>query len=171
MEAGKYSGRIAKSKVDTTKNGCIQFVAALCLTKFEGDPLPAPYTPVAYMPLTKTNGERNTSQIDSIMAALGWNGVSLKELNAKDWSNIDIEAIMTWDEYNGQSKLRVSWINAPGSTPTLKPTDPKLIDEMDAFWNGKGQKPAAREVPAKAERNVTGDHNVVDEIPESEIPF
>jgi hypothetical protein len=166
MEAGKYQGHIVQSKVDTTRNGCVQFVAVLRLTRCEGVDLPAPYTPTAYMSLTKNDGSRNISQVDSLMAALGWDGVSLKKLHLTDWSSREIEAVIDWDEFNGTRKLKVKWLNAPGSVPTLKSTDPKLIDELEAFWGG-GKRPA----PRQAQPAPAAARSLVDDIPEEDIPF
>jgi hypothetical protein len=168
-EAGKYYGRILRSKVDVTRNGCVQFVAVLNLTRYEGEPLPVPFNPTAYLSLTKNNGERNIGQMNSLMAALGWDGVSLKVLNSTDWSNIDLDVIMKWDEFNGERKLKVAWINAVGSVQTLKETPPEVIDKLDAFWGGDA---SAKPEPRPAKASSAGPSGAfTDDIPEESIPF
>ena len=172
-EAGKYYGRIVRSKVDVTKGGGVQFVAVLNLTRYEGEALPVPFNPTAYIALTKNNGERNMAQINSLCAALLWNGVSLRELHSTDWSGIDLDVVMKWDEYKGERRLKVAWINAVGAVPTLKATPPEVIDKLEAFWGGDvSARPEPAPAPAPAKASSAGPSGAfADEIPEEDVPF
>lgn len=79
------------------------------------------------VPLTITDGEHAGTTITwfgnfgsdkateialKALRACGWAGNDLSDLTGID--TLEVDAVVEWEEYNGQSRMKVKWLNAPG---------------------------------------------------------
>lgn len=156
IQAGKYIGRIGECKVDASKNGVIQFVAACELRNIiisgNPEPLTVPQTINAYISLTKQDGSRNTAQMDALMAAFDWDGKSLRGLIGAATTDYDQQFVIVEEEYNGKVAPKVSWINKPGAGG-LKPVSESDLDRLESTWVRTGPRAApARQTPQRNAR-------------------
>lgn len=139
--AGRYRGHITASKVDRSRNGCIQFVARLSLASFldhagAWQPLDVPGGITAYLMLTTLRGEINIRQAEAIMDALSWDGNRLSDLHKTDWTGTELEAVVEHDtDDKGNARLVVSWLNPVGG---LRPTAPEVLEGLDEEWTRIG---------------------------------
>ena len=69
-----------------------------------------------YFYLEKKDGSLNTITIDSLKAALGWDGRDVFWLQEADLSEHAVQVKLAFEEYNGKTRLRVQYLNPYGST-------------------------------------------------------
>lgn len=69
----------------------------------------------AYITLEKSDGSMNTVNIDHLKASFGWDGVDPFWLQDNDLSQIQVQLTLENDTYNGKTKLKVQWIDPPGT--------------------------------------------------------
>ena len=147
IQAGKYLGRINECKVDASKNGVIQFVAACRLS--DPEPMQQPQAITAYISLTKQDGSRNQAQMDALMDAFDWDGKSLRGLIGAASVDRDLQFVIVEEEYNGKVQSKVAWINKPGAGG-LKPVSDSDLDKLESSWVRSGPRNApARPAPAR----------------------
>jgi hypothetical protein len=56
------------------------------------------------------------------LRSMGWRGDDFSRLSAEDLPN-EVEARVEHDTYNGETKLKVKWVNGPNDGPRTKPLD------------------------------------------------
>ena len=145
QEEGDFGGRITEWRVDRANNGGIVFFAKCCCTSKinrvteELEPI-EPATCDAWITLLTGAKAKNVRAMESLQRSLGWDGKSLQALQETDWSAKDLQFNIGPDK-NG--RLRVNWINAPGSGGRKA-----SIDELEAEWTGE---PAAAKSVEDAE--------------------
>lgn len=59
-------------------------------------------------------GGINEFAINQLKDALGWDGLDVEELVNLDWSGKAVELVLAWDEYKGEQRLKVQWLNPVG---------------------------------------------------------
>jgi len=69
-----------------------------------------------YFYLEKKDGALNTVTIESLKAALGWDGRDVFWLQEADLSQHAVQVKLAFEEYNGKTRLRVQYLNPYGST-------------------------------------------------------
>ncbi len=71
-----------------------------------------------YFYLEKKDGSLNSITIDSLKAALGWDGRDPFSLQETDLSQHAVQLKLAFEEYNGKTRLKVQYLNPFGSTGT-----------------------------------------------------
>jgi hypothetical protein len=71
-----------------------------------------------YFYLEKKDGSLNTITIDSLKAALGWDGRDPFWLQEADLSQHAVQVKLAFEEYGGKTRLKVQYLNPFGSTGT-----------------------------------------------------
>ena len=69
-----------------------------------------------YFYLEKRDGSLNTVTIDSLKAALGWDGRDPFWLQETDLREQPVQVKLAFEEYNGKTRLKVAYLNPHGST-------------------------------------------------------
>jgi hypothetical protein len=69
-----------------------------------------------YFYLEKRDGSLNSLTIDSLKAALGWDGRDPFWLQETDLSGHAVQVKLAFEEYNGKTRLKVQYLNPYGST-------------------------------------------------------
>lgn len=68
----------------------------------------------AYLYFSEKAAERSIATL----RVMGWKGLDIAAITADDVS-AEVDITIAEDEYNGVKRLKVQWINAPGSMPAL----------------------------------------------------
>ena len=107
-----------------------------------------------YFYLEKKDGSLNSITIDSLKAALGWDGRDPFWLQDTDLSQHPVQVKLAFEEYNGKTRLKVQYLNPYGSTgsggvtkadaPTRKSITNRLGSKLRALAG-----PAKPAVPPK----------------------
>jgi len=69
-----------------------------------------------YFYIEKRDGSLNTTAIDQLRAALGWDGVDPFWLQDNDLSGVAVQVKLGFEEYEGKNRLKVQFLNPYGST-------------------------------------------------------
>jgi len=69
-----------------------------------------------YFYLEKKDGSLNTIAIDSLKAALGWDGRDPFWLQDADFSEVAVQLKLGFEEYQGQQRIKVQFLNPYGSS-------------------------------------------------------
>jgi hypothetical protein len=101
-----------------------------------------------YFYLEKKDGSLNTITIDSLKAALGWDGRDPFWLQEADLSQHAVQVKLAFEEYGGKTRLKVQFLNPLGSTGS------RLVTRADpparkAITNRMGPKLRALAGPAQ----------------------
>jgi hypothetical protein len=160
---GTFRGVIQEGGVGETKNGYPQYVLRVLADEFydteaEGGPAWTPWAEYQqeitgflclYTKDSKTGQWKELMNAGQLKKAIGWTGKSFEELNTLG-NGKRILFRVEEDDYNGQVKLKVQWIDAVDADPVrqLAKATPEKIKAMDAAFAGVLQ--AAPVAPAKA---------------------
>jgi hypothetical protein len=140
--------------VTETKNGYPQFTGRFQATQFYDEETQA-WVPWAeyeqeilgFFVLYTKKDEKWVELLNAqqIKKALGWDGVSFADLANGDYSKIEVMFRVEPREYNGNTTLNVTWIDAADANPTrqLQKYDATKLKELDSKFNGvlAGKKP------------------------------
>lgn len=74
-----------------------------------------------YFYLEKKDGTLNTTTIDALKAALGWDGRDPFWLQDADLTQTIVQLKLAYEEYNGQIRIKVKFIDAENATPNDVP--------------------------------------------------
>jgi hypothetical protein len=114
-----------------------------------------------YFYLEKRDGQVNTSAVDSLRAALGWNTDDPAWIQQTDLSHVPVQVKLANEEYNGKTKLKVQFLNPYGSMAGSVPKGDekthqnirtRLSAKLRAYMGGApapAPKPAPRNQPAQ----------------------
>jgi hypothetical protein len=157
--------------VGETNNGYPQFVVRLKAMEFYDEDgsiggKPETWVPwgeydqelTAYLVLytkdAKTGQWKELLNAGQIKKALGWDGASFAALANGNYANTLIMGRVEEHEYNGQTSLRVQWIDAADASPnrTMAKYDAEKLKGLDAKFAGV-IKPAP--TPASAPKSAT----------------
>jgi len=168
---GVFIAKILEHSVGKTTNGFPQWVARLqAIKKYAASPeelaeygLTEPgyvdwdfnQGDISYFSLfgndKKTGGMKRIQNFTQVMVATGWDGVSFASLAALDLAEKEILVRVEQDDYDGQTRFRVQWLDAADAPPvrTLGALDPAALNDLDAQFGGlmESKKTAA---PARA---------------------
>lgn len=166
---GVFRFEIVEHGVSTGKNGFPAFVARLSAKEFyddsgqytdDGEPGWIDWSEydqyiTAYLVLF--NNDKAIFHYEDLQAAIGWDGSSFADLADEQHVGKTIIAGIEENEYNGQVRLQVKWVDAPDADPErgsggIKTLDSNELSGLDAKFAGmmasNKPKPAAK--PAKA---------------------
>lgn len=158
------------------------------VSAFEGLTYSANGTPQVAIQFTTDEGTISTWLYLSDKAAkytveklrlMGWRGNDVSEIVLDDLT-ADVEIVVAHEEYDGEAKAKVKWINAPGGGSGIKPGAPMGDAEKKAFAAklkgmcmatkpGNGSAPAPKK-PAGDGGNTIGDPNATG-VPDDNCPF
>lgn len=96
----------------------------------------------------KKDGTPNTKTIDSLKAAIGWDGLSLESLQTGDYSRV-VQIETDFEEYQGKQRLKVKWINPEDyEGQQVQKLEPQQLKSMSAKW-GSVLRAVAPKAPTK----------------------
>jgi len=89
-----------------------------------------------YFYFIKNDRTPNAKTIDSMKAALGWDGVDIAWLNDADFSKTLVQIDVKSEVYNGESKLKVAWLNPHDYSGggNLEKMDASVLKTVSAQW-------------------------------------
>lgn len=165
---GRFRAQVVESGLSENKNGLASATIRFRITdEWDGDQWVDVSRENAeintYMTLEKKDGSLNEVSIDMLKTGLGWDGVDLGYLNNGS-AMPPCQIVAGYEEYNGQTRLKVKWINDYESTgasvrkaddQTLRSIATRLGSRLRANSGGTPvatppkPKPAARPTPAK----------------------
>lgn len=159
-QEGTYRGKILDHGVSETTNGYPQFTPQiLALERWEEDTeewvdfseYDASLT--GYFTLVDSKG-KTTLNMDQVMKSTGWNGQSFADLAAMDLSKTIIQFRAEEDEYDGVTRLKMSWIDHKDATPgvKVKKLDIKELKNLDSKYSSILK--AGKSTPAASKRST-----------------
>jgi hypothetical protein len=146
---GTFRGNITEAGVSETKNGFPQFTARFKATEFY-DESTGEWTAwseyeqeiVGYHVLY-TKDKKDGSWVELLNAqqikkALGWTGESFTDLATTDYSQTLVMFRVETSEFNGNTMLKVTWLDAADANPTrqLQKYDASKLTAMDGAFKG-----------------------------------
>jgi hypothetical protein len=143
-KAGKYIARPTQWTISESTNHCPQFVCGFAIiygwngSQWE-DVTAQDLSITAYMTLFDRNGNPQEFNIDGLKDSLGWDGLSLVSLNETDWSGAEVQLVIQEEEYNGQRKMKVKFINPRDYVGGggVEKSDPQTVKTLDQMFSGK----------------------------------
>jgi hypothetical protein len=164
--AGTYRGRVLNAAVNSSKNGFPQLAANLVADEFwDTDGEQPAWVGLqdkpeidTYMVLVDGKGDKtlNCKQVETV---LGWDGVSLVDLDNMEFAEKQVQFRVEEREYNGKQQIQVTWLSEYDAIPGRKVSklEPDAVKAMQAKFakalGGKSMKPA---VAPKATPAVPG---------------
>jgi len=157
---GTFKAQILEWGVKT--DGTPAFVAKFDLLEHwngtDWDPAGGDYQITGYFYPVKKDGSINEGGYNSLRESLGWDGGSWASLEGGDYSKTEVQVVLGFEEYKGQQKIKVQYMNpidrTPGG-PGVGKADPQAIRSLDAQFGSKfraqsGTAPAATRTAAPA---------------------
>ena len=123
---GRFKARILDHGVsDTGPNSLATFVCQFQpnqeLVNGEWEPVDEDFEITGYFYLEKKDGTLNTFTLDKLKAALGWDGRDPMWLQEADLSETVVQITLGYQEYNGQDRIKVQFIDAEDAAPSAVP--------------------------------------------------
>jgi hypothetical protein len=158
---GRFRARILSRGIGDSKNGALQLAVGYAIdqelqggewTDVSGEGMEI----TGYHYLVKTDGNLNTTTIESLKAAFGWDGADPTVLDTMELAPDHLVQItLKEEEYQGQSRIRVGFVDAADAQPGVRTASD---DERKAIRNKYGSKfrahaggtPAAAPKPTSA---------------------
>ena len=94
-----------------------------------------------YFYIIKKDGGINTTQVDALAKALGWDG-SLRNIEAGP-PHVICQITAAFEEYNGKTRLKVQWINHKDYTPGPKTAPPGVVADLESQFGSRLRAAAA----------------------------
>jgi hypothetical protein len=123
---------------DNDKSQSIALAIEFLITdKLEGDEWTdwTPYedhTIIGWFYVVKRDGTPNDTTVENLARVLGWDG-QFKSVEYPP-ARTPCQIVVEWDEYNGQKKLKVNWLNPVDHSPGLKNADPSKLAALDGRY-------------------------------------
>lgn len=119
---GRFKATILDHGVaDTGPNKLATFVCQFQLTEElvvgEWKPVEEEFAITGYFYLEKRDGNLNTVTIDALKRAFGWDGCNPFWLQDSNFDGLVVQVKLIFDEYDGQTRIKVQWIDAESATP------------------------------------------------------
>lgn len=123
---GRFKAAILEHGVaETGPNHLATFVCKFRLTEElvngEWTPVDDDFQITGYFYLEKKDGTLNTVTIDSLKSAFGWDGRDPFWLQDADFDGLIVQVKLTYEQYNGQTRLKVQYVDAENATPSEVP--------------------------------------------------
>lgn len=100
--------------------------------------------------LNKNGDVERCLNYDQIMKALGWDGASFSSLGTGDWKGRSVQFRVQPDTYDGQTKLKVVWIDSADAQIGLRKLGVKDLKSLDLHYAMSAPKPKPAGAPAPA---------------------
>jgi hypothetical protein len=163
---GTYKGTITEAAVTETKNGYPQFTGRFLAAEFYDEETQtwvpwAAYSQeiLGFFVLYTKKDEKWVELLNAqqIKKALGWDGASFADLANGDYSQTIVMFRVEPREYNGNTTLNVTWIDAADANPTrqLQKYDATKLKELDGKFSGVLTGKTPKPVSAKPAGAVT----------------
>lgn len=107
IQPGRYRAQAVSIEFGISENGTDQ--AAILFSLLDSNE-----TIGAYLYFSEKAAERSIATL----RVMGWKGIDISTLTAEDVS-AEVDVTIAEDEYQGVKRLKVQWINAPGSGPAM----------------------------------------------------
>ena len=168
MDPGKYLATATEVQYGTAKTGTEQ-IAVTFQTADTGDTI----TWVGSLT------ERAIAQVIKSLRACGWAGVDVGDVTAEDLKE-QVELDCQEEEYEGDTRLKVKWVNKPGSggfafaAPIAQNAKAQLNARFRAMAQGSavaGGKAAGKPAPPKRPAAPPAEPSNGAVVDESELPF
>lgn len=109
---------------------------------------------IGYFFLMKKDGAINERQIKSLRDALSWDGRSIAGLADGQWTGVEVQLALGCEEYKGQNKIKVQFINPRDYEPGHLSKNPETVKAIGSRIDMQlralaGSAPAAKPAPAK----------------------
>jgi len=164
---GRFKARILDHGIsDTGPNSLATFVCKFQLNQElvngEWEPVDEDFEISGYFYLEKKDRTLNTFTLDKLKAALGWDGRDPTWLQEADLSEAIVQITLGYEEYNGQERIKVQFIDHEDAVPSAVPhadeaackaIKTRLGAKLRALAGGTPKsppKPAGRPRPPKA---------------------
>ena len=123
---GRFKARILDHGIsDTGPNSLATFVCKFQpnqeLLNGEWEPVDEDFEISGYFYLEKRDGTLNTFTLDKLKAALGWDGRDPTWLQEADLSEAIVQITLGYEQYNGQERIKVQFIDHEDATPNAVP--------------------------------------------------
>ena len=123
---GRFKARILDHGIsDTGPNSLATFVCKFQpnqeLLNGEWEPVDEDFEISGYFYLEKRDGSLNTFTLDKLKAALGWDGRDPMWLQDADLSEAIVQITLGYEQYNGQERIKVQFIDAENAAPNAVP--------------------------------------------------
>lgn len=119
--------------------------------------------------LTYKTTERTLKTLQEVF---GWKGTNITDLNEPILTGKKCNLVCDWEEYEGEKRLRVVFVNRPGGFKKMEDVElAALVKEIQPMVNEiTGTKPGAEAI-SEAEFSEVNDGGVTEEFPEEGMPF
>lgn len=117
---------------------------------------------VGYFYIEKRNGSPNTTTIDQIKNALGWDGSDLRWLANQNFAGTRVQLTLGWEEWDNRNRLKIKWMDHENFSPMppVEKADDATLRAMNARLGSKlranmGRAPASGSKPPTAAAPVS----------------
>lgn len=159
--AGSYQARPKQWAIAKSKNGALELSVEFSLFGFwDGDQWVQENSDiVGYFYLVSKEGKISERQIETVEDVFGWNRADGTQWFLSQRSLPDCQVALDFEEYNGQQRIKVKWLNAFDREPFagVKPSDPAEVKTLDAKYGSLFRATArkAPQVAAKPQRRAS----------------
>jgi len=148
-EPGQYYGEIVSGVLIVEHNKPC-YVVDFSFDSAKGIEVKEKLNLTKYFYLSTNNGERNNTNISSVMKVTGWNGLDLRELKSLDPSGVRVWVPVVEDRYDGKMFYKANSMRLSG--------------------DGKRKSAEGNKFEAISDAWVSGEVYVVEEL-EDDVPF
>jgi hypothetical protein len=160
--AGTFRGKVLDRSIGESKNGCVQLTLQLQASQLWDETekvwVDWNYDEVdiyanLYM---SSKASKETRSAEQVKKAFGWDGYNVIELQTSDQLRDEIQFRVEEDTYEGNTTLKVNWIDAYDATPgrSLEKLDKTGLAKIQAKWAGvlagSGKGPVPKSAPPSA---------------------
>lgn len=143
-QEGRYIARPIESSVGTSKEKQLpQFV---CKFEFLQQQTPEGWVDISSDRMEMTgwfnlayikDGQNvlNEISIKQITGALGWDGISFKDLNDTDWSGAEVQLVLEWgQDKQGKDQLNIKYLNPRDYEGGMKRSTPEEVQSIESKY-------------------------------------
>lgn len=154
---GRYIAEVVETGFgETGPNNLATFTCRMkLLSELGGESIEEVQEITAYLYIDKKDGSVNTTAVEQIHDAFGWDGRDLAWLAHQDLRGRRLQATLGWEEWKGKHRLKVQWIDAENAkgAPQIKQADDDMMRRLNARLGPKlraGAKSWPAETPPAA---------------------
>jgi hypothetical protein len=166
MEQGRYRARAIQAGLGETSTGKEQVAVEFETVNEDG-------SPGEHITWFGFFTEKSLEHTVKALRACGWRGDDLT--NPEGIGDNEVAIVVEHEEYNGEVRAKVKWVNAPGSGLGLKTTldsgraasfAAQMRNRIRAIEAGTGaRKPAQQQTRSQSQRQEPPPHDDSDNIP------
>lgn len=141
-QAGRYIARPIEWTVNESNKGLPQFVCKFDLLQYESRDgwsdisADQQQTTGWFNLIYMKDGQpvRNDISFEQLMDALGWDGASLTTLSTTDWSAVEVQIVMDWENYKGKDQLKIKFLNPRDYGGGMKKSAPEEVQSIESKY-------------------------------------